>query len=386
MREHSPLGASAAERYINCPGSIRLAEKIQPPNIEPEYTRHGIAAHKLVAFALSNYHEVWEVLEQDWGCEFSLLEVQAMQDFVDLVRRRIEVFKQAFGEVTIFVEYPMHRPELHELFYGTLDVGIVAGDEAEIIDYKHGAGIAVDAVGNPQLRMYAIGFILDLPEVRRVRLRISQPRAFHPDGPDRSDELEVPDLMRWFDTVLFPAMEAADPRSPWPESKVLNPGEWCRFCPCKRQCPAIAKQLVNVDRYAPGANYSNEELGTLYSYLPTVKMKIAAIEAEVHARNIRDPTKLVPGSKLVAAKAIRQWKDGAEDALAVLGPERYTMPALKSPSQLENEFGARAKRLTKIWAEAPDNGYTTAPISDRRKAVSLNKPVDNYQAYLGAKP
>jgi hypothetical protein len=379
---HSPLGASAAERYINCPGSVRLAEKIQPPNIEPEYTRHGIAAHKLVAFALSNYHEVWEVLEQDWGCEFNLLEVQAMQDFIDLVRHRIEVFKQAFGEVTIFIEFPMHRPELHELFYGTLDVGIVAGDEAEIIDYKHGAGIAVDAVGNAQLRMYAIGFIFDLPQVRRVRLRISQPRAFHPDGPDRSDAIEVPDLMRWFDTVLFPAMEAADPRSPWPESKVLNPGEWCRFCPCKRQCPALDQQMKQISASEFSNELSNEELGRLFGMLPTVKIRIAAIEAEVHARNIRDPTNLVPGSKLVVAKAIRQWKDGAEDALAVLGPDRYTLPALKSPSQLESEFGVRAKKLTKIWAEAPDNGYTTAPISDRRKAVSLNKPVDNYQAYL----
>jgi len=381
-RDHSPLGASAAERYINCPGSVRLAEKIQPPTIEPEYTRHGIAAHKLVAFALSNYHEVWEVLEQDWGCEFSLLEVQAMQDFIDLVRSRIAVFKQAYGEVTTFIEFPMHRPELHELFYGTLDVGIVAGDEAEIIDYKHGAGIAVDAVGNAQLRMYAIGFILDLPEVRRVRLRISQPRAFHPDGPDRSDELEVPDLMRWFDTVLFPAMELADPRRSNHDTMIFNPGEWCRFCPCKRQCPALAEQMIEVGRVDAVVNYSNEELGTLYDCLPTVEMKIAAIKAEVHARNIRDPTNLVPGSKLVAAKAIRQWKDGAEDALAVLGPDRYTTPALKSPSQLETEFGARAKKLTKIWAEAPDNGYTTAPISDRRKAVSLNKPVDNYQAYL----
>lgn len=389
LRQHSPLGASAAARYIHCPGSVRLAEKIRPgfPSVEADYTRHGTAAHKMVAYCLSNYLDAWEAMDHDWGCEFSFVEIEAMQWFIDLVRQRIRVFKEAYDgqSVSIFIEFPTHRPELHELFYGKLDVGIVAGDEAEIIDYKHGAGVAVDVENNPQLQMYGVGFVLEMPEVRKVRLRIGQPRAYHPDGPDRSWEIEVPELMHWLDTVLLPAMEWADPGFPLGPDEAeppLTPGEWCRFCPAKRQCPALDKQVKLVEIANVQEGMSNELLGDLYAMLPTVKMRIAAIETEVHARNLRDPTNLVPGTKLVAAKSNRIWKDDAEiNIVRVLGLDAYEPAKLKSPAKLE-ELGAKAKPLTKQWAYSPDAGYTTASISDKRKVVSLQKPVEAYQAYL----
>lgn len=394
LRSHSPLGASAAERYINCPGSVRLAESLRTgfPSVEPDYTRHGVTAHKIVAYCLSNQiGGVWEILDREWGCEFSLPEISSMQGFLDLVRNRVSVFKHAYGgqSVTTFIEFPLHCPELHELFYGTFDVGIVAGEEAEIIDYKHGAGVAVDVEKNPQLQMYAVGFVLHMPEIRRVRLRISQPRAYHPDGPDRSWEIEVPELMQWLDNVLLPAMEDADPRQyeGWDDVDLppLKPGEWCRFCPAKRQCPALEKQLriIGEGEMSPLDQYSTQLLGELYAMIPTVKMRMTSIEDEVHRRNLADPTNLVPGTKIVARRGYREWKEGAEVEISnVYGLGAYEPAKLLSPNKLEEKYGEAAVKLTKVHAFTPDNGYTTAPEGDRRKAVSLQKPGEKYQLFL----
>jgi hypothetical protein len=392
LRPHSPLGGSAAERFINCPGSVRLAEKMRPGllSVEPDYTRHGIAAHKMVAYCLGNYLDAWEAMDKDWGCVFAPDEIRSIQSFIDLVRRRIDVFKSAYGgqSPTILIEFPIHEPALHELFYGTLDVGIVAGDEGEIIDYKHGAGIAVDAENNPQLMYYGVGFAQSMPELRKIRLRIGQPRAYHPDGPDRSWELSVEDLMQWYDKTLQPAMERADPRSgAWYSDGVevdpgLNPGEWCRFCPVKRQCPALENQILDLVGTVVEMQ-SNDTVGRLYQMIPSVKMKIKAIEDEVTRRNFADPTNLIPGSKIVTSKSNRVWKDGADiEAAKVFGTAAFEPAHLKSPYALEQEFGNKAKQLTKLHAYSADAGYTTAPVSDKRKAVSLQKPVEAYQGYL----
>jgi hypothetical protein len=95
-----------------------------------------------------------------------------MQDFVNFVRDRIVEFKEKYGQVTTIVEFPLVHPEIHDLFYGQVDIGISGGNRAAILDYKHGAGIAVYAKGNPQLRYYAAGFIYDHIEVEEVDMWI----------------------------------------------------------------------------------------------------------------------------------------------------------------------------------------------------------------------
>ena len=63
-----------------------------------------------------------------------------------------------------FVERSFHCPDIHPLFYGTADN--VFFDEPErhlyVDDYKHGAGIIVEADDNPQGKYYAIGVLTTL--------------------------------------------------------------------------------------------------------------------------------------------------------------------------------------------------------------------------------
>ena len=63
--------------------------------------------------------------------------------------------------------------------FGTADAVIIADDLMEVIDFKYGKGVKVDADHNPQMMIYALGaldeFLLDY-DIKRVRMTIVQPR------------------------------------------------------------------------------------------------------------------------------------------------------------------------------------------------------------------
>ncbi|MDE2020994.1 MAG: DUF2800 domain-containing protein, partial [Patescibacteria group bacterium] len=85
---HSPLGASSAERWLHCPGSIALAKKIVLPDAEEsEYAKEGTAAHEAAAFCLKNDFDSWEIIGQDFGGIICTREMaEALQIYISHVR------------------------------------------------------------------------------------------------------------------------------------------------------------------------------------------------------------------------------------------------------------------------------------------------------------
>ncbi len=319
-------------------------------------------------------------MDRDWnGITFEPDETAAMQDYLNFVRGRLEVLRLAHGSALLHVEFNIAHPEIHPLFYGRLDVGITAGSYAEIIDYKHGAGIAVDASENPQLRYYAAGFVYDMHEVKHIGMWIVQPRAFHPAGPERYFEESDASLMYWLQHTLVSAMNQADPTKPAhpsSDARALVPGEHCRFCPAKLGCPTIKQELAVVEESGlrDVMSADNAELGTLMGKIPRARMLIKALEEEA-LRRMQDGVE-IPGQKLVAKKVNRKWKAAAETVLkARYGEDAYKL-ALKSPSQIEEMTGGLD--LAKEYAYSPDAGFTVAPEDDKRRAVIVKRLADDY--------
>ena len=65
--------------------------------------------------------------------------------------------------------------------FGTCDNVMIGGDTLSITDYKHGKGVPVSAVGNPQMRLYALGALKRYApifgdNIKKVRMSIDQPR------------------------------------------------------------------------------------------------------------------------------------------------------------------------------------------------------------------
>ena len=65
---HSPLGASSAERWMNCPGSTALIKVLTLPETdEPDYRANGIAISSRKTLELSKQSDGWKITREAIG-------------------------------------------------------------------------------------------------------------------------------------------------------------------------------------------------------------------------------------------------------------------------------------------------------------------------------
>lgn len=376
---HSPLGASGAERWMNCPGSIALLRRltIDEGNDGEDYQKLGTHAHALIAKALNDEAapDAWEFVGQEIeGIVVAPETSNAVQVYLDEIHKLLAA-AQAEGSVQFFVEYPISSP-VHKDFYGTLDNAIIAGNTAYINDYKHGEGLAVDVEYNPQVRYYGWGLVQDHPEIERVVYRIVQPRHFLPDKVKVWEE-SADDLRAWVRDELVPAMLATE------VDGTLDAGPWCRFCPAKLVCPLLTSLFKAAATANPKeiVNLSDESIGRSYQYVQAVKFYLAAMEKDAFRR--LNAGREVDGIKLVHKKANRVWKTGAEQRFKdEVGAEAFTTPELRSPAQMEEI--AKAKPLVNEWSYTPESGLTVALADDKRVGVKPQPMADTFKAAVAA--
>jgi hypothetical protein len=373
MNEHSLRGASSAERWMNCPGSVALLRRLDlPPQDDPEYRRAGTAAHAVLASCLRTSGaeeplDAWELI----GATYEGVRVdEAMANAVQVALDECRCLASS-PHAEIYIEKKLHSP-LHADFWGTVDFAVVADSLLNIVDFKYGEGIAVEVENNPQLKYYAWLILERHPDVRRVVLRIVQPRAIHPDGPIRRWETTAEDIGLWVETELVPAMRE--------EADSLLPGEWCRFCPAKLICPALSslfEAAANADPKKVIA-LGDDMLGRAWALRKAVKSYLKALEDEILRRLMKGGT--VPLAKLVEKRADRVFQDEAGVIfVARFGGDAYEPQRLKSPAQMEN-LGTEAKKLVREYAYTPKTGLTVADADDKRLAVRPETAAEAFAA------
>lgn len=366
---------------MECPGSVALINELKLPESDaPDYRTAGTAAHAALEKCLHENLDGWEIVGLEFeGVKADVTMADAIQVFLDTVRPSFD------GAMQTYIEHGIDNPKFHPLFYGTVDCGVVYDvgisnmpatlqTWLDVNDFKYGEGVLVDVTWNPQIMYYAYGLLQWHPEVEMVRLRIIQPRGFHPDGPVREWEVDAETIRKWAEGTLRPAMVRAE------IDHALTAGPWCRFCPAKLVCP----MLTGLFRAAALANpkeaveVTNDMLGLAYQHVPAVKSYLKALEEETYRRlNLGQG---VQGTKLVHKKANRVYKDGAAKVFVdKFGEEALTAPELKSPSAIE-ALGADAKALVKEWAYTPESGLTVALESDKKPAVIVKSVSETFAA------
>jgi hypothetical protein len=370
---HSPLGASSSERWINCPGSTALGAMLASDDTglteEPDYRLDGAEAHRLAAECLIEDKETYQVDVKKYP-RLTLDMMSAVREYVSYIR--------SLPGAKVF-EKRVHHPDFHPAFYGTLDCRTLVLDtpRLKIIDYKHGAGVAIEPEHNTQTMYYAWGEIKEHPEWvddMPVDLEIFQPRAWHPDGPHRRWTTTVGYIRKWAYEVLLPAMVRTE------TEKYLQPGEHCRFCPAKKICPAMRgllnKLSVEMIGGRPVKQISNEELGELFQQWQLIKMMGKALEEEALARNMRGEK--VAGTKLVARRTDRVWKAEAEDALGErFGEEAYEI-RLRSPANVEKELPGGKEFVAEYAYKPPSAGFSVVLETDKRPAVRMRPSLKHF--------
>lgn len=386
--EHSKRGASGAHRWLECPGSINLTDKLEAQGKRVHRTNpaaaEGTAAHLVLSSCLedgSDAHEMRGMMIEvgDWSFEVDDEMVEGVQMTLDFVRERCVRAELEGFEVELHVERSLSSI-FDEDAFGTPDVVIhILGDRLIVIDFKYGRGVTVEptSIQNKYYGYLAVENYLESPDaVKVVESWIAQPRIPHPGGLMRRHVTDPDELTAWWTEVILPGIQ--DTRN---KDAHLTIGEHCRFCPNKAWCPALKRETFDFAVDVDPEYMTSEELGQALEKGKIIQKFMETLEAEAFKRlRAGEP---VAGQKLVQKKGNRAWKSSMavpdeegqkrevqfEDAVVdAFGLDAYTEPAIKTPAQLE-KLNAEAKDFTIRWAYKPDTGLTMAPVSDKRPEV-----------------
>lgn len=385
-RAHAKLSPSGASRWMNCPGSIRMSEGIEDKS--GFFADQGTAAHTLGEHCLVKRKEPADFLgghvninagrvSTAAGSGDGVFEIDA--DMIDAVSLYVDTVHQ-MTEPTDEIEYEAKLDLRHVpgMEFGTGD--LLAYRESErlliVIDYKHGAGVPVEVHENPQLLAYAIGAAKRFHNrgIDKVKLVVVQPRCPHPEGPVRSDELDVIDLVGFFAKISAAAEATADPEAP------LNPGKWCRFCPASGICPAQREKVLAVAHMEFGgeppavSDMTPDDMADVLRDVGVIKDWLKRVEERAHqmARDGEPPT----GFKLVASRATRHWldEDDAKQRMNDMGLgeiDIYVEPKMKSPAQMEKTLGRkRASEIQDLIGKS-SSGSILVPEEDARPPLRV---------------
>lgn len=378
--EHSPLGGSAANRFLNCGASFLLqrllmlhGEYEQPPT--SDFADKGTAAHELGASCLIEGTEPYEYIGEKIG-QYTVHPDDLDPDAVSVYVAFCNAIA-ARGVKTV-IEQTFHLKEIHPLFKGTVDFANWDTDGLWLIDYKNGEGIGVQAYMSPQLLYYAVLLIMAHPELRDlprdfpVHLGICQPNYWGIFDEPEVWHTDLGTVLDWGLNVLFPVMDKliADKREMIPQDEFMS-GDHCQFCPVMLDCP---KLNYAFHTYAKGDEFlemlSNSEISDLYALRDDARRYGNELEKVVFARKIGKQD--IPSAKLVEKMTRRIFKAGAEAAAAArFGEKAYEPKKLKSPAQIE-KLSSDGKAFSLEWGFKPDSDrLTVAPLSDRRPEATV---------------
>lgn len=312
--QHAVLGPSKAHRWLRCTASIALEETLPVPPTS-EAAKEGSLAHAMAEDKLRAWLNSGESLS---GCSPEPEMDEATDAYVDLVKT---IANDLHG--TVAVEQHLDLGHIIPGGFGKADAVIIGGEVLHVVDLKYGRGVRVEAEGNPQLRLYALGALAafePLYDVETVRMTIVQPRL---DAVSTA-EMSRTDLEEWGRTVVAPAAKAA-----LDGTGVFRAGDWCRWCRAKAICRARAEENLALARreMAPAPALTPEELADVI----TRGRRLAAWvkDVEEHATAALTAGEGVPGLKLVAGRGRRVFTDAeaAADAAEKAGyVSRETRP------------------------------------------------------------
>lgn len=374
---HAQLSPSSAERWISCPASVRMAEKVPQTEDSSPYAAEGTACHALAEirgsheFGLTSSAK-YESDLQGWMDEYQeLYDVDEMWEhvdaFIEVIRERLarEPHSRVFFEQRVQTGVPRS--------WGTSDVIIVSPVHVEAIDLKYGKGIRVRAAGNPQLRLYGVGALENIADIlgktETVYITVFQPRLDHLD----TEVMDPADLVAWRDSIIPIANEALGPDGHFGPSE-----DACRFCPARGQCSAQRDRAVQLDFGQDHELLDDEDFAEALSRMAFIREWLNALEAAALERMYKDG-KEVPGYKVVMSGGQRKVTDpeAALEALRSAGYEdgQITATKIRGIGDLEKLLG---KPKFKELLEAPghvkkgDGRPSIATAADDRPAANPN--------------
>ena len=305
-RKHARLSASRAERFMTCPGSVRLENQMpyEPPG---EAAAIGTAIHELSERILRGE----EIDDPDVNPEH----VAMAQEYANFINNLVENPRKKLIEVNV----DAGLKSLHPALGGTADAVLVDGNHLIICDLKTGR-VPVDAENNKQLMTYALGVMrqFNAPVDITCTMHIFQPRAEHSKWTVSGADLvnHGHDLVRAAELALSPDA----PTNPSPDA--------CKYCKAKTICPSMRQKVQDNARkeFAPDTKITPDMLDLAHLAAEWSEAVITAAKKQLTDGETISGWNLKPGRKT------RFWK--SEELAAAALKDHPKAFSLKSPAAI----------------------------------------------------
>lgn len=394
--KHALLGASSAHRWLNCPGSARLTENM-PDNTSP-YAESGRLAHEIAELKARQYF-IEAMPKRTYNAQLKKLQAsehydRTMDGSTDEYLEHLKARAMSYPVApTVALETRVDFSDIVPEGFGTADCIMIGSGMIDIVDYKNGSGVVVEAENNPQMMLYAWGALRYFKpifgdSINTVHLSIVQPNA----GGVREWEISMWDLTGW---ALNDAATGA--QKAYSGVQEFHAGDWCRFCKAKATCTERAKAMFDVEPLVgaapggasvdnqveviqPGGDISvahrrpplitDEDVGAILTRAKDVAAWLKDLEDYALKAALSGNT--IAGWKVVEGRGSREWNGGSDTAFdhllergvprAVLYEERPV-----SVAGLEKALGKKnfAEATEGLWHKSPGKP-TLVPESDKR--------------------
>ena len=380
--KHHPLGASGAYRWVNCPGSVKVSGLY--PQGSTIYADEGSLAHECAEQLIQKGFvtekqcakvDAFYADHPELGGSADRM-VRTLEDYVNFV---FEGKQEQIREDPATVLETEQRVDLSRWIpggFGTADVILVRTGYLHIIDLKYGKGVPVSAENNPQLRLYALGALDALDpvyEIKEVAMTIYQPRLDNIS----TDKLSAEELYLWGDSIIKPAAKTA-----MDEDAPMMAGDWCMFCPARRDCRERTEYYLALEEYKDKALLKPAEIAAVLKDVDGLVKWAQDLKDGVLTRALEGES--FPGWKVVEGRSIRKYSGTEEEIVKQCEGAGYdrallyehkllgitAMEALMGKKQFADVLGG--------YVDKPPGKPTLAPDSDKRPAITGNSAAEDF--------
>lgn len=365
MGNHAILSASSSHRWLHCLPSARL--ELEFKDTSGKAADEGSAAHALSEHKLK---KALHIRSKRPISDYDSDEMEECTDaYVDFVMEQVELAKQICSDPIVLIEKRLDFSCYVPDGFGTGDCLVIADDRLHIVDFKYGMGVLVDAVDNPQMKLYALGALEiydSLYDINEVSMTIFQPRRENVS----TWTVPVEELKCWAEEELKPkAVKAYNGEGDY------IPGEWCTFCKAAVRCRARAEEKLKLAQteFKMPPLLTDNEIEEILFILPDLTKwanEITAYATDAAVNHGKEWN----GFKVVEGRSVRKYKD--EDAIAekavASGFKDIYRKSLIPMTEMQKMMGkAKFEEILGDLIYKPPGKPTLVPSSDKRPAMNV---------------
>ena len=364
---HALLSASSSHRWLSCPPSAKLCAA--EANKSSPYAQQGTDAHILCEYKILKTLGHNKTDPTDSLDYFDSEMDDCTDQYASFVMEQLQEAKKLCKDPMILVEQRLDFSQWVPEGFGTGDCLIVSDKVLQIIDFKYGLGILVNAENNSQMMCYALG-ALDLYDgiydIEEIRMTIFQPRRNNISTCTMKKE----ELLSWAENTLKPTAELAIKGE-----GEFKAGDHCQFCAVKATCRKRAEYNLELARY-DFQMPNHLEQAEIAAILPRIDDLVSwAGDVKEYALQSALSGTEYPGFKVVEGKSSRKYTDDAAVASTVenAGYDPYEKKLLGITAMTSLLGKKRFEELLSGLVAKPPGKPTLVPDTDKRPAIHTAK-------------